>query len=282
MNLRSKNVLTINLTKQEAVVKNMEELHPFIGGVGIGLKLLEIYKDKKPLIFSVGPLNGFFPYASKTSLVLEDNGVVEDIYLGGNLSTRIKYSGLDAIVIHGTADNEITLDIHNNNVTFIENCENPSSLGLPGKKSTLVKDNEKALLNEYFTTPGDFLENEMRNKNLKGFTITGTEIYKVPNQKKYQQIYADLLSKQNLMSVEKNSYPSCAGCPMGCGKSKTGEIGGNVLLHSLVACEYSGKIYSDIGISFSCLNILGYDYTHEDIENLPASIEKTIREMAAL
>ena len=60
-------------------------------------------------------------------------------------------------------------------------------------------------------------------------------------------------------------------------KSKVGEIGGNVLLNSLVACQFADKIYTDIGVVFSCLNTLGYEYTHEDIENLPELIEETIR-----
>ena len=58
-----------------------------------------------------------------------------------------------------------------------------------------------------------------------------------------------------------------------------GEVGGNVLVHSLCACSYSTKIYSDVGTVFSCLNILGYDYTHEDIENLPKMVDKVLKEL---
>ena len=79
------------------------------------------------------------------------------------------------------------------------------------------------------------------------------------------------------MLIKENTFPSCSLCPMGCKKSNEGEIGGNVLLHSLVACEFAQNIYSDIGIVFSCLNVLGYDYTHEDIENLPKLIEKIFK-----
>jgi hypothetical protein len=53
-----------------------------------------------------------------------------------------------------------------------------------------------------------------------------------------------------------------------------------VLIHSLVACHYADKIYSDIGVVFSCLNVLGYDYTHEDLENLPKLIEDTIKNIS--
>ncbi len=67
---------------------------------------------------------------------------------------------------------------------------------------------------------------------------------------------------------------------MGCGKSRVGEIGGNVLIDSLVACQFADKIYTDIGIVFSCLNVLGYNHTHEDMENLPKLIEDTIRKLS--
>ena len=67
---------------------------------------------------------------------------------------------------------------------------------------------------------------------------------------------------------------------MGCEKSQRGEIGGNVLIHSLVSCAFATNIYSNIGVVFSCLNILGYDYTHEDIESLPTLIEQILRELS--
>jgi hypothetical protein len=140
-------------------------------------------------------------------------------------------------------------------------------------------DGKKVISDQYFTTPENYLEKKFIEKNIKGISITGTEIYSPKNFDDYENLYEEILSRKNELGVEPGGYPSCSGCPMGCGKSKIGEIGGNILLNSLVACQYADKIYTDIGTVFSCLNSLGYGYTHEDIENLPALVEKTIRKI---
>ena len=272
-----KKVLSIDLEKQEAEVKSFSDLNKYFGGTGLGLKLLEIYKDKNPLVFSVGPLNGFFPYASKTSIVLEKDSVVEDIYMGGSLSTRMKFSGIDSIVLSGVSQEEIILDIQNSIVNFKNKDTDPQSLGLPGKRSGIYFEEDKLLCDQYFTTPEYYLETIFKEKNIKGITITGTEIFSPANFDDYKKLYTEILDRKPDMRVDQAEYPSCSGCPMGCSKSKVGEIGGNVLLNSLVACQFADKIYTDIGVVFSCLNTLGYKYTHEDIENLPELIEETIR-----
>ncbi len=97
---------------------------------------------------------------------------------------------------------------------------------------------------------------------------------------KYKTLYAQILERANLVTVDSGFFPSCSGCPKGCSKSKDGELGGNVLLHSLVACGFAENIYSDISTIFSCLNTLGYEYTHEDIENLPLHIQEVLNNLS--
>jgi aldehyde:ferredoxin oxidoreductase len=283
MDTLSKKIITIDLTNQTYEVNNFRDVSKYIGGIGLGLKLMETYIDKNPVIFSIGPLNGFFPFASKTSVVLNNDGVIEDIYLGGNISSCMKYAGIDSIVMYGTAQEKTIVNILNTEVQFKDETTDIGSLGLPGKRSVISAGEtarDKILLNDYFTSPENFLETAFAEKNLKGMVVTGKEIFKIKSFDKYNEIYNKILARKTELAVEQNAYPSCANCPMGCGKSKTGEIGGNVMIHSLVACEYANTIYSDIGIVFSCLNVLGYDYTHEDIENLPALIETTLKRLS--
>lgn len=276
----AKKILEINLSKKEFEVKSAHELNAYIGGVGLGLKLMEMYYDKDPLIFAVGPLNGFFPFVSKTAIVINNDGVIEDIYLGGNLSLRIRFAGIDAIVIHGRFEEKGIVDILNSEVAFRQAVDDIDSLGLPGKRSVIRQEGSKLVLGGYFNAPEYFLEKEFAKRNIEGLVVTGTEIINVDDFAKYDELYHKILQRKVELSVLEGSYPSCANCPMGCGKSKTGEIGGNVLLHSLVACQYADKIYTDVGVVFSCLNVLGYNYTHEDIEALPSLIEKTLRKMS--
>jgi len=277
MSLTAKKALIIELDKKRADVKSFSDFNKYIGGVGLGLKLFQTYFDEEPIVFSIGPLNGFFPFASKTSVVLDNAGVIEDLYLGGTLSTRIKFAGVDAIVLLGKAPQKLILNIRNTDVTFEEEDTNANLLGLPGKRSVLKRANDEIILDDYFTTQEDFLEKKFTRKNISGMVVTGTETYKPADFGRYQEIYYRVLSQAKLITVNKSVDPSCSNCPMGCEKSRVGELGGNVLLHSLVTCSFTEKIYSDIGIVFSCLNVLGYDYTHEDIENLPKLIEEILQ-----
>jgi aldehyde:ferredoxin oxidoreductase len=275
-----KKALIIDLAKRTFEVKSFGDLRNFVGGIGIGLKLYEMYKQKNPIIFSVGPLNGYFPFASKTSVILSDDGVIEDLCVGGNLSLRVKFTGMDSIVICNESDENVILDITNSTVSFKRPDTDLHSLGLPGKRSLLDFSGKEFLVQDYFSTPDNFLEMGAALKKIAGISITGTEVFKPQKFSLYEKLYHEILKKRTELRVEEGIYPSCSNCPMGCGKSKVGEIGGNVLIHSLVACHYADKIYSDIGVVFSCLNVLGYDYTHEDLENLPKLIEDTIKNIS--
>lgn len=279
IDVTAKKALIIDLDKKQSEAKSFADLNAVIGGIGLGLKLYEIYKEQKPLIFSIGPLNGFFPFVSKTCVLINNEGVIEDIYIGGGLSLRMRFAGIDALVIYGGSEEKVILEIQNTQVDFLPIQRDINDLGLPGKKSILILENDKIILDGYFTTPEDFLEKELKQRNIEGIVLTGTEIFKPENFTEYENIYNEILSRSSEMSVEKGIYPSCSNCPIGCGKSKVGELGGNVLIHSLVGCQFADKIYTDIGIVFSCLNVLGYEYTHEDIENLPGLIEKTLKNL---
>jgi len=261
METRPRKILSIDLTKKEYEVKSFEDLNSYIGGVGLGFKLMEMYYDKNPLIFAVGPLNGLFPFASKTAVVINNDGVIEDVYLGGSISLRIRYAGLDAIVIHGTSQEKTILDITNAGVSFKDPSEDPEALGLPGKRSVIKVDGSKILLGGYFTTPEHYLEKEFTDKNISGIVVTGTELINIKDFDKYEDLYKKILNRKDELSVLEGTYPS-------------------VLLHSLVACQYADRIYTDVGVVFSCLNALGYNYTHEDIENLPKLIEQTLRRIS--
>lgn len=273
----TKQVLLIDLENQTYETKSFPDLHKYLGGVGVGLKLLEYYYDRNPLVMSVGPLNGFFPYASKTSIVLKNEGNIEDIYIGGTLSFRIKFAGYDAIVLLGTSDKNVNLAIDANQVKFLSDYQEITASILPGRSSLLRRDQTGLSLDGYFYSPEDLFNKKLYSQFIQSIVITGTKTFPVNQSEKYNDLYLKILNKQHLVTQPRDSFPSCSGCPIGCAKSKMGEIGGNVLVHSLVACAYAEPIYSDIGTVFSCLSILGYDYKHEDIENLSEYIDIVLK-----
>jgi len=273
MDLQGKKVLYVNLNKHTSETKTLPDLNQYIGGVGVGLKLLESAKQYDPIIFSIGPLNGFFPYASKTAIVINSEAV-EDLYIGGTLSTRIRFSGLDAIVLLGKSETTTVLDINNEQVTFRDDFAN---YGLPGKRGVMKTTTNNLVLDDYFIAPGTLLIDKMRDKNIEGLVMTGTRTFDIKQKEKYEHLYYQILERKDELSIKQGLFPSCSGCPMGCEKSKYGDLGGNILTHSLVTCKFAERIYSNINTAFSCLNVLGYHYTHEDLENLPNLIQKMLR-----
>lgn len=277
--MKPKKIAYINLAKNEYEVKNLTELEPYIGGVGIGIKLYQMHQAEDPIIFSIGPLNGFFPFASKTCVTLENDGTVEDLYLGGSLSSRIKYAGLDAIVFLNTSSQNTLVEFENDAVRFFNENIVAASLGLPGKKSVLEAAEGSLVLDGYFEPRIGILYSKFVKKNLNGFVITGTKAYEIEDFAKYRELFKKILSMTDRMKVPESTNPSCFACPMGCDLSKYGEVGGNVLVHSLVACYLAEDIYNDIGIVFACLDVLGYKYTHEDLENFPELISKTLKDL---
>lgn len=276
----TRKVLFVDLENQTFEAKSLDSLDKYIGGVGLGIKLIYDNYQDDIVVIATGPFNGFFPFASKTAVIFENKGVLEDLYFGGTLSTRLRYAGIDAIVLMKKSVSGVILDINNEVVTFRSKDTDIQSFGLPGKKSVLSKVKGKYFLDEYFVTDETFLDDKLLSMGLEGLVITGTKTFDIENKEKYEELYKKILNKHNELLVGMDSYPSCAGCPMGCAKSRIGEIGGNVLIHSLVACKYAEPIYSDVGIIFSCLNVLGFTQTHEDIEAVPNMIQQILKDMS--
>jgi len=278
--MEPKKTLFVNLSQKTAETQLLPELTPYVGGVTLGVKLYSLYKDFDPVVACVGPLNGFFPFASKTCFVVQNDGIMEDLYVGGGLSFRLKFSGFEALVLAGSSNENVILDITNDEVKFLDTQTNFDSLGLPGKRSVLQTVRDTLLLDGYFGFDTEILERKLVTKKVLGFSVTGTKRVPILESAKHATLFNEILGQKELASVQSSNCPSCSGCPLGCDKSKTGEMGGNILVHSLVACGYAERIYSNLGIVFACLDCLGYKYTHEQLEALPDLFTKTLKEIS--
>ena len=264
--LLAKNILEIDLDRKTSVMKNRADLAPYIGGVGLSMKLYQEFRSQKPLILSVGPLNGLFPFASKTSVFFGVKNKVYDYYIGGSLSSRIKFANLDAVVILGRSIGDTFLDIQNDQVNFLDYGVDFQSHGLPGRRSVIEFKTNKYLLDNYFRFSGNEADSFFNYKKIMGIVISGTNNIEIKDRKEYDELYKEILKRYEYLTVKKGEFPSCSGCPMGCSKSNIGENSGNFLVHSLCGCQFAKKLYSNPDLLISCLNVLGYSYTHEDIE----------------
>ncbi|MDP6239357.1 MAG: aldehyde ferredoxin oxidoreductase C-terminal domain-containing protein, partial [Alphaproteobacteria bacterium] len=123
-------LLRINLTQQTATTEDISlELAAYIGGMGIGVKLLldevpagadALGADNK-LIFAVGPLTGTSaPMFPQTCIVTKSplTGTILNAYAGGTLGPEIKQAGYDALVFEGAAAEPIFVFIDGKEVSF--------------------------------------------------------------------------------------------------------------------------------------------------------------------
>lgn len=124
-------ILRVNLTTGQISSVDTSKYHDFIGGMGIGYKVMwdEVPKGTHPfapenkIIFGAGPLTGSgTPCSARTNItsLLASNPyhMVSDSHMGGHFSPEMKYAGWDAIIIEGASDHPVWLRIENDNVTI--------------------------------------------------------------------------------------------------------------------------------------------------------------------
>jgi aldehyde:ferredoxin oxidoreductase len=122
-------VLFIDLTRRQFHIESRQELfEAYLGGTGVGIKLLEELcpegadplSPDNPIIFSVGPLTGLYPIASKTVAMFKSplNNELGESHAGGRSAIAIRMAGYGAIVIQGASDMPIYLAIEGDHVNF--------------------------------------------------------------------------------------------------------------------------------------------------------------------
>lgn len=268
MNIKYKNVLYLNLTSKEHEFKIHEDLWKYLGGVGVGYRLLSDNFERDPLIISCGPLSGFFPYVSKACFIYEHGGQLYEKFGGGSLAMKMNFAGIDAIVIWGEAEENLQIAIQKNEVSFANVPELASNENL-----------DLFISNMQVQSRGFFSFGQMAPASLKiskniGISIENAESYEIPDQYNYEALYQSILDDYKRLTVEPRNNPSCWGCPMGCDNSPVGEDGLNVALlpRCLISCGYAEEIYKSIPLVYGCLSSVGYSYQHENLESLPEMI----------
>jgi len=125
------NILKIDLTEGKAWRETIptEILHAYLGGRGLGVRLMRDYFDldpfdpKMPLIFAVGPLCGVpAPTSARLSVVSRSplTGTVTDCSAGGRFAWRLKGAGLDAVFIQGKSPRPVAITVDEERVELID------------------------------------------------------------------------------------------------------------------------------------------------------------------
>lgn len=128
LNLPAIRILKIDLTSRQFEIQEREDLVPYLGGVGVAMKLLdeELAYDKEPLspeqpiIFAIGALSTIYPVITKTVCAFRSplTGNLGESYAGGRLAMALLYSGYDAVIIKGKADRPVYITIGSHQVAI--------------------------------------------------------------------------------------------------------------------------------------------------------------------
>jgi len=122
-------VLYVDLARRRASVEERPDLfEAALGGAGAAIRLLEEecregtdpLGPDKPIIFSVGPLVGLYPLASKTVAMFKSphNGNLGESHAGGRSAAAIRMAGYGAIVIRGASSMPVFVSIEGKEVQF--------------------------------------------------------------------------------------------------------------------------------------------------------------------
>ncbi len=123
------NVLYVDLARKSYWVEPREDLFSrWLGGIGVATQLYkeEVSSKVDPLspenviIFTVGPLTGIYPLASKTIAVFKSplNNYFAESHAGGRSALAIRFAGYGAIVIRGASERPIYVVIDDSRVRF--------------------------------------------------------------------------------------------------------------------------------------------------------------------
>ncbi len=123
-------VLRIDLTAEKITTEDTSKYYDFIGGMGIGYKVMwdevpegtKSYDPENKIIFGVGPFSGTgIPCSSRTnitSLMPTHQDLVGDSHMGGHFAAEMKFAGWDAIILEGKASSPVWIRIENDKVTL--------------------------------------------------------------------------------------------------------------------------------------------------------------------
>lgn len=212
------NILEINLSDLSFEIYESENLFDkYMGGIGVGIELLNQHlqtgvdplSPENVVIFAIGPLNTYFPVASKTCAVFKSplTGNLGESYAGGRLSTAMRFNNLGALILKGKSPEPIYFVSYEDGVQFFNAKPlmymSPNTtgriirekIGHPGNRSVVTIGPAGERLIPYACATVDRTRHFGRtglgavlgSKNVKGFAIIGDQPISLESNTKYKQ-----------------------------------------------------------------------------------------------
>ncbi|MCL1074983.1 aldehyde ferredoxin oxidoreductase [Shewanella dokdonensis] len=196
-------VLWVNLTTSEIWTEPTEKYLDYLGGSGIGYKILwdhhvdgQLGTDpENVIVYSIGPLTGSGVICSGRMTVTSRSPatpghLITDGHVGGHIGPEFKYAGYDALAVVGKANSPVWIRIEDDKVsiesataiwgkgTFDSNAELNKLMGQDAQVFSIGQAGENLVPMSGFMTPGGHAAGGhgavMGSKNLKGVGVRGT------------------------------------------------------------------------------------------------------------
>jgi len=123
-------VLQVDLSAHKVRIEEREDLLQYLGGVGVGMRLLEEQKASasqpldpaQPIVFASGALASVYPAMTKVAacFVSPLTGELGESYAGGRMALAMMTANIDAIVVVGQSTNPVCICISSKDVKFID------------------------------------------------------------------------------------------------------------------------------------------------------------------
>lgn len=281
---RNRTILYLDLKKRTSQVKVHADTYEYIGGLGLSLKLLSLLREENPVIFSIGPFNNSFPFASKVcSIFYDTDGNLVESYAGGWFGLVLSLTSFEAVVITGRSISPVFINISSGKIEFVESRGGEfSPIGLSNRSSSINFDDEGASIDHYFRLDPR-LGQRLRGQNVGCLTVSADRSLKIEKMDEYGKLYREILTRGRELSVPYDNFFSCAGCPAGCSLSAQPEYNPSLTLsYCLVACGFAEHIFNNVPTVFACFQSLGFDYTHEVLEEVSDRIIRMRSDYARL
>ncbi len=227
----------IDLTdhKIKKTKSDITDLHSYIGGRGLGVKLYSdlIKPDIDPLslenilIFTTGPLTGTAaPLSGRHVMVSKSplTGTIFDSSSGGHFGKELKFAGIDALIIKGASDEPVYISIQDDNIEIhhaddiwgenVRKCTD--MLSNKGRVACIGRAGERLIplanvMNDYFHACGrGGLGAVMGSKKLKAIVVKGSTKPIIADEVRFQKVRGEALDLINKGSAGLSMYGTSA------------------------------------------------------------------------
>ncbi len=218
-------VLTIDLSNNRGTVVEIDGRNEVAGGSGLAALLFNKYghpdkpwdEPEQPIIFTIGPLTGYFPLMSKTVCSFKSpyHNQYAESHAGGRSALTMRFVDLDAIVITGKAEKPSCISVGSRHLEVKEvhylwgldvsatgkilrhmfrgsGHRSIFRIGPAGERCSPI-----ACINvdtyRHFGRLGAGAV--MGSKNLKGIVIQGDASFVLPENKKYPKLFEEVHKK---------------------------------------------------------------------------------------